>query len=112
MKITKIETFLVRPRWLFLKMHTDEGIVGLGEPILEGRALTCQTAVRELEPWLIGEDPTRIVHHWQAMYKHAFYRGGPILVQPAPESIPRVLLRGARFASSLRLSSYRNLASL
>lgn len=79
MKITKLETFLVKPRWLFLKVHTDEGIVGLGEPILEGRALTCQTAVKELEPWLIGEDPTRVVHHWQAMYKHAFYRGGPIL---------------------------------
>ena len=79
MKITKLETFLVKPRWLFLKMHTDEGIVGLGEPILEGRALTCATAVKELEPWLIGEDPTRVVHHWQAMYKHAFYRGGPIL---------------------------------
>ena len=54
MKITKLETFLVKPRWLFLKVHTDEGIVGLGEPILEGRALTCQTAVKELEPWLIG----------------------------------------------------------
>jgi len=78
-KITKLETFLVRPRWLFLKMHTDEGIVGLGEPILEGRALTCATAVRELEPWLIGEDPTRVVHLWQSMYKHAFYRGGPLL---------------------------------
>jgi galactonate dehydratase len=79
MKIIKLETFLVKPRWLFLKMHTDEGIVGLGEPILEGRALTCQTAVKELEPWLIGEDPTKVVHLWQSMYKHAFYRGGPIL---------------------------------
>jgi galactonate dehydratase len=79
MKITKVETFLVKPRWLFLKLYTDEGIVGLGEPILEGRALTCQTAVKELEPWLIGEDPTRVVHLWQAMYKHAFYRGGPLL---------------------------------
>ncbi|MGN6675457.1 MAG: galactonate dehydratase [Thermomicrobiales bacterium] len=79
MKITKLETLLVKPRWLFLKMYTDEGIVGLGEPILEGRALTCQMAVKELEPWLIGEDPTRVVHLWQAMYKHAFYRGGPLL---------------------------------
>ena len=79
MKITKLETFLVRPRWLFLKVYTDEGIVGLGEPILEGRARTCAMAVQELAPWLIGEDPTRVVHHWQAMYKHAFYRGGPIL---------------------------------
>lgn len=79
MRITRLETFLVKPRWLFLKMHTDEGLVGLGEPILEGRALTVATAVQELEPYLIGQDPTRVVHHWQAMYKHAFYRGGPIL---------------------------------
>jgi len=79
MKITKVETFLVKPRWLFLQMHTDEGLVGLGEPILEGRALTCARAVDELAPYLIGKDPTRVVHHWQAMYRHAFYRGGPLL---------------------------------
>lgn len=79
MRITKLETFLVKPRWLFLKMHTDEGLVGLGEPLLEGRALTIAQAVAELEPYLIGKDPTRVMHHWQAMYKHAFYRGGPIL---------------------------------
>jgi len=79
MRITGLETFLVKPRWLFLKVHTDEGLVGLGEPILEGRALTVAQAVKELEPYLVGKDPTRVVHHWQAMYKHAFYRGGPIL---------------------------------
>lgn len=79
MKITGLETFLVKPRSLFLKVHTDEGIVGLGEPVLEGRALTCAAAVAELEPYLIDQDPTRIIHHWQAMYRHAFYRGGPIL---------------------------------
>jgi galactonate dehydratase len=79
MRITRLETFLVKPRWLFLKVHTDEGIVGLGEPILEGRAHTCAAAVHELEPYLLGKDPRRIVHHWQAMYRHAFYRGGPIL---------------------------------
>ena len=79
MKITKLETFLVKPRWLFLKIHTDEGLVGLGEPIVEGRALTVAQAVAELESYLVGQDPTRVVHHWQAMYKHAFYRGGPVL---------------------------------
>ena len=79
MKITKLETFLVKPRSLFLKIHTDEGLVGLGEPTLEGRALTCMQAVAELEPYLIGQDPSCVVHHWQAMYRHAFYRGGPIL---------------------------------
>jgi len=79
LKVTKLETFLVKPRWLFLKIHTDAGIVGLGEPILEGRALTCQMAVKEIEPYLIGKDPRRVVHHWQAIYRHAFYRGGEIL---------------------------------
>ena len=79
LKITKMETFLVKPRWLFLKVHTNAGIVGLGEPITEGRALTCAEAVKEIEPYLIGKDPRRVVHHWQAIYKHAFYRGGPIL---------------------------------
>jgi galactonate dehydratase len=79
MRITRLETFLVRPRWLFLKVHTDEGLVGLGEPIVEGRARTVAQAVAELEPYLVGKDPTRVMHHWQAMYRHAFYRGGPIL---------------------------------
>jgi galactonate dehydratase len=78
-KITKVETFLVKPRWLFLKIHTDSGLVGLGEPIVEGRAKTVAEAVRELTPYLIGKDPRAVAHHWQAMYRHAFYRGGPIL---------------------------------
>jgi galactonate dehydratase len=79
LKVTKLETFLVKPRWLFLKVHTNAGIVGLGEPITEGRALTCIEAVKEIEPYLIGKDPRRVAHHWQAIYRHAFYRGGPIL---------------------------------
>ena len=78
-RITRLETFLVKPRWLFLKVHTDAGVVGLGEPIVEGRALTCAEAVREIEPYLLGKDPRRVVHHWQAIYRHAFYRGGPVL---------------------------------
>src|SRR5688572_30880390 len=79
MRITKLETIIVKPRWVFLKIHTDEGLVGLGEPTLENRAATIVTAISEIEPYLIGKDPTRVVHHWQAIYKHAFYRGGPLL---------------------------------
>jgi galactonate dehydratase len=79
LKITKLETFLVKPRWLFLKIHTNAGIVGLGEPIVEGRALTCKTAVEEVAPYLVGKDPRQVAHHWQAIYRHAFYRGGPVL---------------------------------
>src|SRR5438105_10179803 len=79
LKITKLETFPVQPRWLFLKVHTDAGIVGLGEPVVEGRAETVAAAVKEVEPYLLGKDPRQVVHHWQAIYRHAFYRGGPIL---------------------------------
>jgi galactonate dehydratase len=79
LKITKLETILVKPRWLFLKIHTNAGIVGLGEPIVEGRALTCAEAVKEVEPYLVGKDPRPVAKHWQAIYRHAFYRGGPIL---------------------------------
>jgi galactonate dehydratase len=80
MKITKLELLHVKPRWLFLKIHTDEGLIGYGEPVVEGRARTVETAIRELESYLIGQDPLKIEHHWQAMYRGAFYRGGPILV--------------------------------
>ena len=62
MKIIKMETFLVKPRWLFLKIHTNAGIVGLGDPITEGRALTCAAAVKEVEPYLIGKDPRAVAH--------------------------------------------------
>src|SRR5688500_20022365 len=78
-RITKLETFLLKPRWIFLKVHTDAGVTGLGEPLLEGRALTIQTAIKEIEPYLIGTDPRQVQHHWQAIYRHAFYRGGSIL---------------------------------
>ncbi len=79
LQITRLETFLVKPRWLFLKVHTNAGLVGLGEPVLEGRAKTCAAAIEEIAPYLVGKDPRRVVHHWQAIYRHAFYRGGPIL---------------------------------
>ena len=81
MKITQLETFLIAPRWLFLRVHTDEGIVGLGEPYLEGRATTSAEAVRELEDYLIGQDPLRIIHHWEAMYRQPCYHGGAIIIR-------------------------------
>ncbi|KDN78052.1 galactonate dehydratase [Streptomyces olindensis] len=79
MKITRIETFAVPPRWLLCRVETDEGIVGWGEPVVEGRAATVRTAVSELGELLIGRDPLRIEDHWQVMTKGSFYRGGPVL---------------------------------
>ncbi|WP_018995566.1 galactonate dehydratase [Hirschia maritima] len=80
MKITSIKTFIVPPRWCFLKIETDEGVVGWGEPVIEGKAATVATAVDELSDYLIGKDPAFIEDHWNVMYRGGFYRGGPILM--------------------------------
>jgi len=78
MKITRLTTFLVPPRWCFLKIETDEGIVGWGEPVLEGRAQTVAAAVEELADYLIGKDPRNIEDHWTVLYRGGFYRGGGV----------------------------------
>jgi galactonate dehydratase len=80
MKITKLTLYRVPPRWMFLKVETDEGITGWGEPVIEGRARTVEAAVGELSHYLVGQDPRRINDLWQTMYRGGFYRGGPILM--------------------------------
>ena len=80
MKVTKLTTYRLPPRWMFLKIETDEGVTGWGEPVIEGRARSVETAVNELSEYVIGKDPARINDIWQAMYRTGFYRGGPILM--------------------------------
>jgi galactonate dehydratase len=80
LKISQLTTYAVPPRWLFLKIGTDEGVTGWGEPVVEGRAATVAAAVDELADYLIGKDPRRIEDLWQVMYRAGFYRGGPILM--------------------------------
>lgn len=80
MKIINYELFQVPPRWLFLKITTDEGIVGWGEPVIEGKASTVKAAVEELMQQLINKNPLNIEDHWNLMYRSGFYRGGPILM--------------------------------
>ena len=80
MKVTALKTFIVPPRWVFLKIETDEGISGWGEPVVEGRAHTVETAVSELADYVIGKDPMRIEDLWAVMHRGGFYRGGPILM--------------------------------
>ncbi|MER6756817.1 galactonate dehydratase [Micromonospora echinofusca] len=77
--IERVETFLVAPRWLFVRVETSSGIVGWGEATCEGRSETVRTAVEQLSELLIGKDALRIEDHWQVMTKGSFYRGGPIL---------------------------------
>ncbi|MEQ4724385.1 galactonate dehydratase [Nonomuraea sp. B19D2] len=77
--IARIETFLVAPRWLFVRVETDSGIAGWGEATCEGRSETVRAAVDQLAELLIGRDALRIEDHWQVLTKGSFYRGGPIL---------------------------------
>jgi len=80
MKIRKMELYKVPPRWLFLKITTDDGIEGWGEPIVEGKADTVKTAVEEMSDYLIGKEAGNIEDLWQVLYRGGFYRGGPILM--------------------------------
>jgi galactonate dehydratase len=79
MKIIAVEVFQVPPRWLFVKISTDEGLAGWGEASLEGSSDVVRTAVRALGEALVGRDPAPIEDHWQTMTKGGFYRGGPVL---------------------------------
>ena len=80
MKIVGLKTYLVAPRWLFLKIETDAGIDGWGEPVLEGRAATLATLIEELSEFLVGRDPRQINDIWQTLYRNGCYRGGPVLM--------------------------------
>ncbi|TAA28177.1 galactonate dehydratase [Pseudoxanthomonas winnipegensis] len=80
MKITRLTTYHAAPRWLFLKVETDEGITGWGEPVIEGKARSVEAAVHELSQYVVGQDPARINDLWQTLYRGGFYRGGAILM--------------------------------
>lgn len=76
-KVTALETFVLTNSWVFVKISTDAGIVGWGE-MLKDDAKACAAGAQEVARYLVGQDPLRVVHHWQAIHRGAFYRGGPI----------------------------------
>src|SRR3954454_16418019 len=79
MKITRLELIKVPPSWIWLKIHTDEGLIGLGEPYLENHPDSVVAEVRRLEPLLLGRDPLRREQLWQTLYEGGNgYRGGPV----------------------------------
>src|SRR5215475_409630 len=80
MKIATIAQFFPRSRMRLVKITTDTGLTGWGETTLEGKPKSTMAAVEELAEYLIGKDPLRIEHHWQHIYRSAFYRGGPVLM--------------------------------
>ncbi|HRI89720.1 MAG TPA: galactonate dehydratase [Opitutaceae bacterium] len=78
MKITHLETIHVRPRWLLVRIHTNQDHTGWGEATLEGRSLSVETMVHEMGRWLVGQDPRRIEQIWQHLHRGGFYRGGGV----------------------------------
>lgn len=80
MKITDVRTFYVRPGYLFLALFTDAGLTGFGEPAQMISPARCIAAINDLKPQLLGKDPRRVVHHWAVLQRHAYHRGGLVLM--------------------------------
>jgi len=80
MKITKVNTYHVRPRWGFVEIETDAGITGWGEAVLEGHCDAVLACVNEMSTYLIGNDPNRIEDISATIYRAGFYRGGGVLM--------------------------------
>ncbi len=78
MRITAVETIPV-DRYLFVTVHTDAGITGLGESGTWGFLEASEKAVETFRRYLVGEDPLRIEHHWQSMYRYSHFRGAAIM---------------------------------
>ena len=79
MKIRSVELFQVPPRWLFVKITTQSGLEGWGEPVVEGWASTVAACVREMSPCLVGHSAGDVEDLFQTLYRGGFYRGGPVL---------------------------------
>jgi galactonate dehydratase len=78
MKITDVETIFA-DRFLFVKVHTDTGIVGLGECGTWGYLEAAAKVIEKYRKYLIGQDPLKIEHHWQYMYRWSHFRGAAIM---------------------------------
>jgi len=88
LRITNLQVFGVtlderiaqadRP-YVFVKVETNQGVVGWGEATLEGKASAAMACVMDLKDLIIGSDPMQVEHLWQLMYVGSFYRGGPVL---------------------------------
>ena len=80
MRIGRIETFHVPPRWLFVRIESEDGAVGWGEASLEGYAEAVDGVFTAYRDRFIGHDPFAIEDIWQIAYRGGFYRGGPVLM--------------------------------
>lgn len=80
MKIKNVNTYFVRPRWGFVEITTDAGVVGWGEAVLEGHAAAVLACVNEMKDYLLDKDPADIEGLWETLYRAGFYRGGGVMM--------------------------------
>ncbi len=80
MKIKNVNTYFVRPRWGFVEITTDAGVVGWGEAVLEGHAAAVLACVNEMKDYLLDKDPADIEGIWETLYRAGFYRGGGVMM--------------------------------
>ncbi|MFR8172914.1 MAG: galactonate dehydratase [Marvinbryantia sp.] len=80
MKIARVNMYLVRPRWGFVEITTDDGFSGWGEAVLEGHTETVLACVEEMLDYLIGADARKIEDIWNVLYRAGFYRGGGVMM--------------------------------
>lgn len=78
MKISDIELLPIAG-YLFVRVHTDEGLTGLGESGTWGYLEASAAVVETFKRYLVGEDPLRIEHHWQYLYRNSHFRGAAIM---------------------------------
>src|SRR3984885_10071479 len=85
LKVTNLKVFGVsltpdsdRP-YVFVKLETNQGLVGWGEGTLEGKAQATMSCIQDFRDFVVGKDPMQVEHHWQSMYVHSFYRAGPVI---------------------------------
>ena len=96
MKITAVEAVPV-DRYLFAKVHTDEGISGVGESGAWGHLEASEAAINKFGRYLVGKDPLRIEHHWQCMYRSGHFRGAAIMGAISALDIALWDIAGKRF---------------
>jgi galactonate dehydratase len=85
LRVTDLKVFGVsltpdsdRP-YVFVKIETNQGLVGWGEATLEGKAGAAMACVKDFRDFVVGKDPTQVQHIWESMYVHSFYRAGPVI---------------------------------
>lgn len=123
MRVTRVETFVLSNRRALVRVETDAGIVGWGEPVLENWARTSAAAVERMAEYLVGRDPRQITRHWQVLARGGFYRGGPVLnsavagldqalwdIKARALGVPVHELLGGPVRDSVRVYAHANMA--